>query len=80
MLLVLIEHKSFLTLWSLINNSDIALSLTVFVYNGLENKVVGVMFAYPGYEGGGSLNFELCLSIGSMNALGNDQEFKASLL
>ena len=31
------------------------------------------MFAYPGCKGGGSFNFELCLSIDLMNALGNDQ-------
>ena len=38
------------------------------------------MFAYLGYEGGGSFDFKLCLPIDSMNAFGNDQEFKASLL
>ena len=35
------------------------------------------MFAYPRCEGRGSFNFELCLPIDEMNALGNDQEFKA---
>ena len=38
------------------------------------------MFAYPICEGGGSFDFKLCLPIDSMNAFGNDQEFKASLL
>ena len=38
------------------------------------------MFAYLGYEGGGSFDFKLCLPINWMNALGNDQECKASLL
>ena len=38
------------------------------------------MFAYPKCESGGSFGFELCLAIESMNALGNDQKFKASLL
>ena len=56
----------------MINNSDIALSATVFVHNRHENKVVSVMFAYPGFEGGGSFDFELCLPIDSMNDLGND--------
>ena len=37
------------------------------------------MFAYPGCEGEGSVDFELCLPIDSMNALGNDQEYMASL-
>ena len=37
------------------------------------------MFAYPGYEGGESFDFELCLPIDSMNILGNDQKFKAFL-
>ena len=48
------------------------------VHNGLGNKVVGIMFAYHRCEGGGSFDFELCLPIDSMNALGNDQEFKVS--
>ena len=41
----------------------------------LKYKVVGVMFAFSGCEGGGSFNFELCLSIDSMNAIWskNDQ-------
>ena len=38
------------------------------------------MFAYLGCEGGESLDFKICLSIDSMNALGNGQAFKASLL
>ena len=38
------------------------------------------MFAYLVCEGGGSFDFKLCLPIDSMNALVNDQEFKASLL
>ena len=38
------------------------------------------MYAYPGCEGRGSFNFELWLPIDSMNALENDQKFKASLL
>ena len=38
------------------------------------------MFAYPGCEGGGSFDFELCLPFDSMTALGNNKEFKASLL
>ena len=32
------------------------------------------MFAYPGCEGGESVNFELYLPIDLINALGNDQE------
>ena len=35
------------------------------------------MFAYLGCEGGESSDFKLCLPIDSMNAIGNDQEFKA---
>ena len=64
----------------MINNSDIALSSTVSVHNGLETKVVGVMFVYLGCEGRRSSGFELYLPIDSMNVVGNDQEFKASLL
>ena len=48
---------------------------------GLEIKLclVGVMFAYP-YVKVEEFDFELCLPIDSMSALGNDQEFKAFLL
>ena len=79
-MMFLMESKNTCTLKSSINNSNIALSLIVSVYNALGNKVVSVMFAYLEYEGGGSFDFELYLSIDSMNALGNDKEFKASLL
>ena len=33
--------------------------------------------AYPRCKGGESFDFELCLPIDLMNALGNDQKFKA---
>ena len=46
----------------MINNSDIALSTTVSVQNGLGTKVVGVVFGYPWCEGGGSVNLELCFA------------------
>ena len=62
------------------NNNNNALSSIVSVHNGLGNKVVVIMFAYPGCEGGGSFDFELFLLIDSMNVFGNDQEFEASLL
>ena len=51
-----------------------------FVHNGPGNKVLGVMFTYPNWEGGRSIDLELCMPIDSMNALGNDQEFMATLL
>ena len=57
----------------MINNSDPTLPSTVSIHNGLENKVVGVVFAYPWCEGGGSDDIELCLPNDSMNALGNHQ-------
>ena len=41
------------------NNNNNALSSIVSVHNGLGNKVVVIMFAYPGCEGGGSFDFEL---------------------
>ena len=40
----------------MINNSNIALSSTVSVHDELENKVVGVVFAYPWCEGGESVD------------------------
>ena len=44
-----------------INNSDIALSSTCSVHNGHGNKVVGLVFAYPWCEGGGSVNLDYVL-------------------
>ena len=52
-----------------VNNSDVVISSTSYVRNGLRNTVLGVMFAYLGCEGGGSFDFELCSPINSMNAL-----------
>ena len=46
--MVPMEPKSTCTLLSSINNSCTALPPTVSVYNGLGNKVVGVVFAYSG--------------------------------
>ena len=38
------------------------------------------MFAYPGCEDWRSVDLELCLSIDSMNGLGNNQDFMTALL
>ena len=38
------------------------------------------MFAYTGCEDERSFDFELRLSIDSINAIGNNQEYKASFL
>ena len=39
-MMILVKHKSTCTLYSLMNNSDIAFSSTASIHNGLGNKVV----------------------------------------
>ena len=55
-----------------------ALPLTIFAHNETGNEVVACRSSVclP-WMNGGSVNFELCLPIDLMNALENDQEFKA---
>ncbi|XP_057518753.1 protein ENHANCED PSEUDOMONAS SUSCEPTIBILITY 1-like [Amaranthus tricolor] len=47
----------------------------VALHSGYANKFVGKVTAYPGYEGGSSVDLEICLPPDSMNALETDQEF-----
>ena len=74
----IMEHKSICNYWSII--VVLLFPQQFSLHNRLRNKIVGVMFAYPRCEGGRSVDFELCLPIDSMNALGNDQMFMDSLL
>ncbi|XP_021768221.1 uncharacterized acetyltransferase At3g50280-like [Chenopodium quinoa] len=50
----------------------------VAVRSGYANKYVGKVTAYPGYEGGGSVDLEICLPPKSMSALESDEEFMAA--
>lgn len=43
--------------------------------SGYANKFIGKVTSYQGYEGGGSLDLEICLPPDSMEALESDEEF-----
>ena len=75
--MALMENKSTCTLLSSINNSNIGLSSTTSVHNGLGNKVVEVVFDVKGEEVSIS---SYILPNDSMNAFRNDQQFMAALL
>ena len=47
----------------------------VALRSGYANKFDGKVSSYPGYEGGGSIDLEVCLSPDSMSALESDKEF-----
>lgn len=49
----------------------------VAVRSGYANKFGGKVTAFPGYEGGGSVDLEICLPPDSMSALELDEEFMA---
>lgn len=51
----------------------------VAVRSGYANKYVGKVTSYPGYEGGGSVELEICLPPDSMSALESDEEFMAAV-
>ncbi|KAL2902484.1 hypothetical protein RDABS01_027566 [Bienertia sinuspersici] len=55
--------------------NEFGLGKPVAVRIGPGNKAVGVVFWCPGYEGGGSIDLEICLPPDSMKALEIDQEF-----
>ncbi|KAL2945063.1 BAHD acyltransferase DCR, partial [Bienertia sinuspersici] len=57
--------------------NEFGLGKAVAVRSGYANKAIGVVYACPGHEGGGSVDFEICLPTDSMNALENDEEFMA---
>ncbi|XP_074283733.1 putative acetyltransferase At3g50280 [Silene latifolia] len=55
--------------------NEFRLGKPVAVRSGYANKFVGKVTSYPGYEGGGSVDLEICLSPDSMNLLESDPEF-----
>ena len=72
---ILLFNAYMMVLWNirvlvLLNHRSIILVLVL----------VSIMFAYAGCEDERSFDFELCLSINSINALGNNQEYKTSFL
>lgn len=59
--------------------NQFGLEKPVTVCNGPGNKAIGVVCAWPGYEGGGSIDLEICLPPDSMKALETDAEFMAAV-
>ncbi|KAL2894785.1 BAHD acyltransferase DCR [Bienertia sinuspersici] len=51
----------------------------IAVRSGFANKFDGKVIVYPGYEGGGSVDAEICLSFACMKALECDEEFMAAV-
>ena len=47
----------------------------VAVLSGCANKFDGKVTSYPDREGGGSIDVEFCLLLGTMSALESDLEF-----
>lgn len=62
-----------------IYGNEFGLGKALAVRSGYENKFVRKVTAYPGYEGGGSVNLEICLPPDSMRALETDEEFMVSV-
>uniref|UniRef100_A0A803L628 anthranilate N-benzoyltransferase n=1 Tax=Chenopodium quinoa TaxID=63459 RepID=A0A803L628_CHEQI len=58
--------------------NEFGLGKAVAVRSGYANKYVGKVTAYPGYEGGGSVDLEICLPPKSMSALESDEEFMSA--
>ncbi|KAL2901338.1 BAHD acyltransferase DCR [Bienertia sinuspersici] len=57
--------------------NEFGLGKAVAVRSGYANKAIGVVYACPGHEGGGRVDFEICSPTDSMNALETDKEFIA---
>nr|GMC47877.1 uncharacterized acetyltransferase At3g50280-like [Ipomoea batatas] len=54
---------------------EFGLGKAVAIRSGYANKFDGKVSLYPGIEGGGSMDLEICLSPQSMGALESDMEF-----
>ncbi|XP_047161204.1 uncharacterized acetyltransferase At3g50280-like [Vigna umbellata] len=59
--------------------NEFGMGKTVAVRSGYANKFDGKVTSYPGHEGGGSVDLEVCLSPSVMTALESDQEFMDSV-
>ncbi|KAH9610417.1 hypothetical protein KSS87_020155 [Heliosperma pusillum] len=58
--------------------NEFGLGKPIAVRSGTTNKQPGSVIAYPGREGGGSVELEICLASESMSALESDEEFMAA--
>uniref|UniRef100_A0A7C9ANV3 Shikimate O-hydroxycinnamoyltransferase n=1 Tax=Opuntia streptacantha TaxID=393608 RepID=A0A7C9ANV3_OPUST len=59
--------------------NEFGLGKAVAVRSGSANKYPGKVSAFPGCEGGGSVDLEICLLPNSMTALESDEEFMAAV-
>ncbi|XP_014500504.1 uncharacterized acetyltransferase At3g50280-like [Vigna radiata var. radiata] len=59
--------------------NEFGMGKAVAVRSGYANKFDGKVTSYPGHEGGGSVDLEVCLSPRVMTALESDQEFMDSV-
>ncbi|PPD85849.1 hypothetical protein GOBAR_DD17228 [Gossypium barbadense] len=57
--------------------NEFGLGKALTVRSGYDNKFDGKVSLYPGLEGGGSIDMEICLPLSSMKALESDEEFMA---
>ncbi|KAK7283284.1 hypothetical protein RIF29_12704 [Crotalaria pallida] len=55
--------------------NEFGMGKAVAVRSGYANKFNGKVTSYPGHEGGGSIDLELCLSPDIMSMLESDEEF-----
>ncbi|XP_061343224.1 uncharacterized acetyltransferase At3g50280-like [Gastrolobium bilobum] len=55
--------------------NEFGMGKAVALRSGYANKVDGKVSSYPGHEGGGSIDLEVCLLPDRMNLLESDQEF-----
>ncbi|KAK8601180.1 hypothetical protein V6N13_059100 [Hibiscus sabdariffa] len=59
--------------------NEFGLGKALTLRSGYAHKFDGKVSSYPGREGGGSIDLEVCLPPSSMNALESDEEFMASV-
>ncbi|XP_030950235.1 protein ENHANCED PSEUDOMONAS SUSCEPTIBILITY 1-like [Quercus lobata] len=55
--------------------NEFGMGKAVALRSGYANKFDGKVSSYPGYEGGGSIDLEVCLPPDSMSSLESDKEF-----
>ena len=55
--------------------NEFGMGKAVALRSGYANKFDGKVSSYPGYEGGGSIDLEVCLPPDSMSYLESDKEF-----
>ncbi|CAJ2670207.1 unnamed protein product [Trifolium pratense] len=60
--------------------NEFGMGKALAVRSGYANKFDGKVTSYPGHEGGGSIDLEVCLSPDKMMALETDEEFMSSTL